>query len=73
MKLIMELEYDQPDDPYWMNPDNLAWLLGKYTAMKNIRVNWAENGDPWRRPESKIFLRPRPRLEPKRRIEIDGD
>ena len=51
MKLVMELEYDQPDDPYWMNPDNLEWLLNKHTGIKGLQVRWAEGGDPWRKSE----------------------
>lgn len=48
MKLVMEIEYDQPDDPYWMNPDNLAYVLKKHTAIQGLQVRWAERGDPWR-------------------------
>jgi len=52
-KIIVEIEYDQPDDPYWMNPDNLAICLNAYCGNSDFKVKWAENGDPWRK-EKKV-------------------
>ena len=48
-KLVMVIEYDQPDDPYWMNPDNLALVLNANTGITGLKVSWAQNGDPWKK------------------------
>jgi len=47
-KIIVEIQYDQPDDPYWLNPDNVAYCLNKVTAIEGLKISWAENGDPWK-------------------------
>ncbi len=62
----MEIEYEQPDDPYWMNPDNLAIVLNQNTGIKGLKITWAENGDPWRKKE--VIIKPK---EPKRRVEVE--
>ena len=56
-KIIVEIEYDQPDDPYWMNPDNVAICLNAHCGNSDFKVKWAENGDPWRRREGHKALR----------------
>jgi len=47
-KIIIEIEYDKPDDPYWMNPDNLWLCLQKYCPNTKWDVRWAKDGDPWK-------------------------
>ncbi len=54
-KIIVEIEYDQPDDPYWMNPDNVAICLNSHCVNSNFKVKWAENGDPWRKAQSDLL------------------
>jgi hypothetical protein len=46
-KIAVEIEYDWPDDPYWMNPDNVALCLAKACKNTRFKVRWAANGDPW--------------------------
>lgn len=50
-KIIVEIEYDQPDDPYWMNPDNVAICLNAHCGNSDFKVKWAENGDPWKKAQ----------------------
>ena len=47
-KIIVEIEYDQPKDPYWMNPDNVALCLHRYCKNTKFKVEWAKDGDPWK-------------------------
>ena len=47
-KITVEINYDWPDDPYWLNPENVKYCLEKECSATNFAVNWAESGDPWR-------------------------
>ena len=47
-KITVEINYDWPDDPYWLNPDNVKYCLEKTCSKTHFAVNWAESGDPWR-------------------------
>ena len=47
-KIIVEIKYDWPDDPYWMNPDNVSLCLQSQCPNTKFEVSWAENGDPWK-------------------------
>ena len=51
-KIAVVIEYDQPDDKYWLNPDSVSLALQSYC--KNIKLNvlWAEGGNPWAKEES---------------------
>lgn len=46
-KIIVEIEYDKPDDPYWMSPDNVALCLHAHCENTRFKVRWAEGGNPW--------------------------
>lgn len=48
-KIIVEIEYDQPEDPYWLNPDNVAMCLHAYCENTKFKVRWARGGNPWRK------------------------
>lgn len=50
-KVIVVIEYDKPDDPYWMNPDNVKLCLEAYCKNTKFNVSWAKNGDPWEHRE----------------------
>ncbi len=47
-KIIVEIEYDEPKDPYWLNPDNVAIALSTYCKNTAFTVTWGLNGDPWK-------------------------
>lgn len=47
-KIIVEIEYDWPTDPYWMNPDNVKLCLERNCTNTKFDVQWAETGDPWK-------------------------
>jgi hypothetical protein len=47
-KITVEINYDYPVDPYWLNPDNVKFCLEKTCSNTHFAVHWAENGDPWR-------------------------
>jgi len=47
-KIIVEIKYDQPDDPYWMNPDNVSLCLQQVCTNTKFEVKWAKGGDPWK-------------------------
>ena len=47
-KIIVEIEYDEPTDPYWLNPDNVSLCLHEKCVNTKFKVEWAKNGDPWR-------------------------
>jgi len=47
-KIIVEIEYDSPDDPYWLNPDNVHLCLQAYCKNTRFNVTWAKDGDPWK-------------------------
>jgi len=51
-KIVVVIEYDQPDDKYWMNPDNVAICLHAQCKNTKFRVSWAEGGNPWAAPEA---------------------
>lgn len=46
-KIAVEIEYDSPNDPYWMNPDNVKICLQETCKNTEFNVDWAEKGDPW--------------------------
>ena len=44
------INYDKPDDPYWLNPDNVKLCLEKYCQNTKFKVEWADFSikvDPW--------------------------
>jgi len=47
-KIIVEISYDQPDDPYWMNPDTIAMILHSACRNTKFEVKWAKRGNPWK-------------------------
>jgi len=47
----VEIEYDEPKDPYWMNPDNVKLCLEAYCPNTKFDVRWAVDGDPWKGKE----------------------
>ena len=51
-KICVTIEYDQPDDPFWLNPDNVSVALHAYCKNTAFRVEWAgEGADPaWKEP-----------------------
>ncbi len=46
-KIAVVIEYDHPEDPYWLNPDNVATALSAYCVNTNFRVIWVPGGNPW--------------------------
>jgi len=48
-KIIVEIEYDEPKDPYWLNPENVDYCLRKVCTKTEFKVKWAKNGDPWKK------------------------
>jgi hypothetical protein len=47
--LVVEIEYNEPTDPYWMNPDNIKMCLEKECTNTKFDVRWHEDGNPWSR------------------------
>ena len=47
-KIKVEIEYDWPTDPYWLNPDNVKLCLEKHCVNTHFKVKWSPFGDPWR-------------------------
>ena len=37
-KLQVEIEWDQPDEPFWLNADNVALTLNEYCKNTNFVV-----------------------------------
>ena len=50
-KIAVEIEYDTPEDPYWLNPDNVATALSAYCPNTKFKVEWWLNEDPWKKEE----------------------
>ena len=46
-EIIVKIEYDSPEDPYWLNPDNVAVALSAYCRNTRFKCEWAERGNPW--------------------------
>ena len=46
-KIAVVIEYDSPDDKYWMNPDNVSLCLHAHCKNTKFIVSWAEGGNPW--------------------------
>ena len=46
-EIIVKIEYDSPEDPYWLNPDNVAVALSAYCRNTRFKCEWAEHGNPW--------------------------
>ena len=40
------ITYDQPDHPYWLNPDKVALCLRAYCRHTEFEVEWADDGIP---------------------------
>lgn len=47
-EITVKIKYEQPDAPYWMNPDNVAICLHKVCRNTKFEVTWAPGGDPWK-------------------------
>lgn len=47
-KIKVEIEYDYPDDPYWLNPDSVKLCLEALCTNTKFEVKWGVFGDPWR-------------------------
>lgn len=45
--LVVEIEYDEPTDPYWMNPDSIKFCLEEVCKNSKFEVSWHEGGNPW--------------------------
>jgi len=62
-QISVVIDYDWPDDPYWLNPDNVKYCLEKTCSKTHFAVTWVEGGDPWRRypmgNRQGRFLRPK--------------
>jgi len=50
-KIAVVIQYDAPDDKYWLNPDNVSLCLHKYCVNTKFFVTWAPGGNPWAAPE----------------------
>lgn len=50
-KIAVVIEYDSPDDPLWLNPDNVSVALSSYCKNTRFSVKWADGGNPWANPE----------------------
>jgi len=46
-KIAIIIEYDTPDDPLWLNPDNVSLALHAYCKNTKFKVGWAKGGNPW--------------------------
>ena len=45
--LVVEITYDEPTDPYWMNPDNVKLCLENECTNTKFQVDWHVGGNPW--------------------------
>ena len=50
-RIIVVIEYDKPDDPYWLNPDNVKLCLENYCKNTKFKVSWAEIPDQWKQQQ----------------------
>jgi hypothetical protein len=50
-KISVVIEYDSPEDPLWLNPDNVAIALSSYCKNTSFSVKWADGGNPWANSE----------------------
>jgi len=50
-QVVVVIKYDAPDDPLWLNPDNVAWCLHAYCPLTKFEVEWAPGGNPWAAPQ----------------------
>lgn len=46
-KIVVSIEYDKPEIPYWLNPDSVQLCLESECKNTRFKVRWAEGGDPW--------------------------
>ena len=51
-KIAVIIEYDAPDDPLWLNPDNVSLCLHAYCPNTKFSVSWASGGNPWAAPNT---------------------
>lgn len=63
-KIAVVIEYDSPDGPLWLNPDNVALALHAHCENTKFKVEWAEGGNPWVEVP-KNELHPHPKTCPK--------
>lgn len=47
-RIGVTIEWDQPTDPYWLNPDNVKVALEQHCPNTRFQVTWSKGGDPWR-------------------------
>lgn len=59
-RIVVAIEYDWPDDPYWLNPDNVRHCLENACSKTGFEVTWAPGGNPWQ--EFHIKSRPNVRM-----------
>jgi len=41
-EIVVKIEWDWPDDPYWLCPDNVWYCLQKICPKTHFKVEWAE-------------------------------
>ena len=46
-RIAVTIDYDEPTDPYWLNPDNVKLCLEAYCLNTKFEVTWADKGNPW--------------------------
>ena len=55
-KITVTIEYDEPQDPYWLNPDSIKMILEEYCSNTKFRVKFTKYGNPWVLPPKKATL-----------------
>ena len=71
-KISVVIEYDQPDDKYWLNPDNVSIAMSSVCKNTKFKVSWAPNGDPWAASEAEVKTGTSPNPQSTKLCEVTG-
>jgi len=46
-KIVVGIEWDEPNEPFWLNPDNVAVALHAYCKNTHFNVTYAQEAAQW--------------------------
>jgi len=46
-KIVVGIEWDEPNEPFWLNPDNVAVALHAYCKNTRFNVTYAQGAAQW--------------------------
>ena len=46
-KIVVGIEWDEPNEPFWLNPDNVAVALHAYCKNTRFNVTYDQSAAQW--------------------------